>query len=59
MNINMSNQPISRVECSVETCHYNDGKKHCLAPSIQIKAQRARTIQETDCLTFTPKHTIK
>lgn len=55
MKANISD-PINRVACSVETCNYNDGNKHCLASAIQIKAQHARTVDETDCATFEPKH---
>ena len=55
MNTNKSNNPITRVKCVVNTCHYYASGDHCMAEQIEVQPMNAKDTQETDCATFAPK----
>lgn len=55
MHVGKSDNPISRVSCSVNTCHYHVPGDHCSAEKIQVAPKNAHSTQETDCETFISK----
>ncbi|QGT99409.1 protein of unknown function DUF1540 [Candidatus Syntrophocurvum alkaliphilum] len=46
---------LNGVKCVVNTCYYYESGNQCTASGIEIQPQNAKTTQETDCATFTPK----
>lgn len=52
--VEKENNPISRVKCVVNTCHYYESGDHCTAEHIEIQPNNARNTDETDCATFAP-----
>ena len=51
-----TSDPLSGVECSVETCEFNQNGKKCTASSICVKPTgNATDLKETNCATFTAK----
>lgn len=55
LHVSKSNQPIGRVKCVVDSCHFYAQGDHCLAQEIKIQPPGAMDNQTTDCGTFTPK----
>ncbi|GAW92896.1 DUF1540 domain-containing protein [Calderihabitans maritimus] len=53
--VSRTNEPIGRVKCVVNTCHYWDNGDVCKASSIEIQPPGARDTETTDCATFAPK----
>lgn len=47
---------ISRVKCVVDSCEYNDQARYCIASEIEIQPPDASDTEETDCATFSPRH---
>lgn len=47
--------PIGRVKCVVNTCHYYESGDHCKAEHIEIQPRNANSTEETDCATFMPE----
>ncbi|MCR1900036.1 DUF1540 domain-containing protein [Irregularibacter muris] len=56
VRVSKSNQPIGRVKCVVDSCHFWGSGKECLAQEIEIQPPGAQDTQTTDCATFTPKN---
>lgn len=56
MRVNKTNNPITRVKCVVNSCHFYESGDHCAAERIEIQPMNAADTQETDCATFTPKN---
>ncbi len=46
--------PINRVKCVVDSCHYYEPGNHCTAEHIEIQPNGAMNTEETDCATFMP-----
>lgn len=46
--------PINRVKCVVNTCHYYEEGNHCTAEHIEIQPKNADNTETTDCATFVP-----
>lgn len=55
MRIEKSGNPIGRVKCVVNSCHYYEHGDLCSASQIEIQPRNARNTEETDCATFSPK----
>jgi hypothetical protein len=53
--ISNTNQPINRVKCVVDSCHYWSSGNHCTAQEIEIQPPGAMDTQMTDCATFIPE----
>lgn len=53
--VSNTNQPIGRVKCAVDSCHYWAKGEHCTAQEIEIQPQGAMDTDATDCATFTPE----
>ena len=53
--VSNTNQPISRVKCVVDNCHYWLAGDHCTAQQIEIQPPGAMDTQATDCATFRPE----
>jgi hypothetical protein len=47
---------ISRVKCVVDSCEYNEQANYCIASEIEIQPPDASDTEETDCATFSPRH---
>ena len=47
--------PIGRVKCVVNTCHYYNEGNHCMAEHIEIQPKNAQNTETTDCATFIPR----
>ncbi len=56
MRVSKTNNPISRVKCVVNTCHFYVPGDHCAAEQIEVQPRNAVSSQETDCATFAPKN---
>lgn len=54
MKVEKTNNPINRVKCVVDSCHFWE-TNHCQASSIEIQPPNASTTENTDCATFAPK----
>lgn len=54
MKVEKTNNPINRVKCVVNSCHFWDSN-HCQAASIEIQPPNATNSDTTDCATFAPK----
>lgn len=54
--VSKSNQPIGRVKCVVDSCHFWDSGDHCVAHEIEIQPPNSSNTQETDCATFMPNN---
>ncbi|RBP46933.1 DUF1540 domain-containing protein [Garciella nitratireducens] len=52
--ISKSNQPIGRVKCVVDNCHFWASGNHCTAQEIEIQPPNSNNSEETDCITFIP-----
>ena len=52
--VNRMDQPIGRVKCVVNSCHYWN-TNHCYAESIEVQPPNAADTEATDCATFAPK----
>lgn len=50
--VSKSNQPINRVKCVVDSCHFYAAGDHCTAQEIEIQPPGARDTETTDCSTF-------
>ena len=55
MRVNKVTDPISRVKCVVDSCHYYISGDMCAAEKIEVQPPNAEDSQETDCTTFSPK----
>lgn len=53
--VSKSNQPIGRVKCVVDSCHFWSSGDHCVAQEIEIQPPGSTTTEETDCATFIPQ----
>ena len=49
------NPCIQGVECNVQNCVYNDGKRYCRADQIKVGPDYAVSFTETACATFKNK----
>lgn len=49
-------EPITRVKCVVDSCHFYESGDRCVASSIEIQPPNASDSEETDCATFRPRH---
>jgi hypothetical protein len=49
------NQNLSGVKCVVNACYYYESGDQCHADKIEIQSTNARSTQDTDCATFSPK----
>ncbi|MGE5372821.1 MAG: DUF1540 domain-containing protein [Solirubrobacterales bacterium] len=54
-DVNKTNEPISRVRCKVDSCHYYKDGDYCLAAQIMVEPPNSATSEDTDCATFVPK----
>lgn len=50
-----SNEPIHRVKCVVDSCHFWASGNHCTAQKIEIEPSGAIDTEMTDCATFLPE----
>jgi hypothetical protein len=53
--IDKKDQHLSGVKCAVNSCYYYESGDCCHADKIEIQSPNARSTQDTDCATFSPK----
>lgn len=53
--VGKNDEPITRVKCVVDSCHYYGQGNHCLAQHIEIQPRNADSTEITDCATFVHK----
>lgn len=54
--VTKEHDPIGRVKCVVNTCHYYESGNHCTAEHIEIQPRNADNTETTDCATFITEH---
>lgn len=54
--VKKDDNPINRVKCVVNTCHYYGMGDHCTAEHIEIQSPNSWDSQTTDCATFVPEN---
>lgn len=52
MDIKKTQEHLSGVKCTVNTCYYHENGNHCNAEKIEVNPINAKTVEETDCGTF-------
>ncbi len=53
--IGKKDQHLSGVKCVVDSCYYYESGDRCHADKIEIQSPNARSTEDTDCATFSPK----
>jgi hypothetical protein len=50
--VQKESDPIGRVKCVVDTCHYYEKGNHCMAEHIEIQPTNAASTELSDCANF-------